>query len=397
MRLYFAAMAVLVTVVPAAARDVTATLHWETPSQPGSETVTVVLDAAGQVLAQQRQDTVSGDSTAAHSFTALPRQAGSLQAGLVLGGQLLAQSAQLHLDGRSITPDLDLHPILALGFRSSWACEDGNVLTLAPVDDGLRATSPRPARRFLDQGDGSFLAADGTRLTDEGPDVTLLPPNGTPVTCARIPAQPILPITAFAADESWQIQLGLEQAVITLPRPDGDQETLDQMTARRTEDGALVFESDAMSLRLSDEYCRLRDGHIPYPVSATLTRRNAPDSSAGCAGAPLRLLQGGTWYVQSLFGVRHDARNPDLTLALSNGQITGRLACNLYVGQAAIKERRLSLTELGITRLACPTALRNLELRFLDALEHADGFDIGNQGELILRSGPITTLTATRR
>ncbi|MGP9791359.1 META domain-containing protein [Roseinatronobacter sp. NSM] len=397
MRLTFAAIAVLATTANAAARDVTATLHWETPAPQGAETVTVVLDSAGQVLAAQRHDTRSGDSTAAHSFTALPRQAGSLQAGLVLDGQLLAQSAQLPLDGRSTTPELDLHPILALGFRSSWACADDTVLTLAPMDDGLRATSPRPARQFLDQGDGSFLAADGTRLNDDGPDVTLLPPDGAPVTCARIPTQPILPITAFAADESWQIQLGLEQAVITLPRPDGDQEMLDQMTARRTDDGALVFDTDTMSLRLSDAYCRLRDGHIPYPVSATLTRRNAPDSSAGCAGAPLRLLQGGTWYVQSLFGVAHGAPNPDLTLAVADGQITGRLACNLYVGQAAIQQGRLSLTDLGTTRLACPTALRNLERRFLDALEHADGFDIGNRGELILRSGPITTLTATRR
>lgn len=88
---------------------------------------------------------------------------------------------------------------------------------------------------------------------------------------------------------------------------------------------------------------------------------------------------------------------PDLTLEVANGQISGRLACNLYVGQVAIVDGALSLSDLGTTRLACPTAKRNLELRLLDALEHADGFDIGNKGELILRSGSVTTLTASRR
>ncbi|MCC5959530.1 MAG: META domain-containing protein [Rhodobacteraceae bacterium] len=398
MRLYLAVIAVLGTVLPVAARDVTASVQWDMTTPPGAETVTVVLNSAGDLLAQQRLDADPDSNTATHSFTALPRQAGSLQAGLVLDGQLLAQSARLQLDGRSAAPELALHPILALGFRSLWACDDDTVLTLAPADQGLRAITPQPARVFLEHDNDSYIADDGTTLHDDGPHITLTASDdAAPVTCARIPAQPVLPINAFAADESWQIELGLEQALITLPRPDGDQDIVDQMKARRTSDGALVFDTDAMSLRLTDEYCLLDNAAIPYPVSAVLTRHVSSVVSRGCAGAPLRLLQGRTWYVDSLFGIRHGPNIPDLTLEVANGQISGRLACNLYVGQAAIVDGALSFTELGTTRLACPTAQRNLELRFLDALEHADGFDIGNRGELILRSGPVTTLTARRR
>lgn len=398
MRLYLAVIAVLGTVLPVAARDVTTSVQWDMPTPPGAETVTVVLNSEGALLAQERLDAPSDSNMATHRFTALPRQAGSLQAGLVLDGQLLAQSSRMQLDGRSAAPELTLHPILALGFRSLWACDDGTVLTLAPTDNGLRALTPQPARLFLEDAEDSYIGDDGTLLHDDGPHITLTPPNDAAlVTCARMPAQPILPITAFAADESWQIELGLEQALITLPRPDGDQDIVDQMKARRTSDGALVFDSAAMSLRLTDEYCQLNNAIIPYPVSAVLTRHVSSVVSNGCAGVPLRLLEGRTWYVESLFGIKHDTGVPDLTLEVANGQISGRLACNLYVGRAAVVDGALSLTELGTTRLTCPTSQRNLELRFLDALEHADGFDIGNRGELILRSGPVTTLTAGRR
>lgn len=398
MRLFLAVMTALATGVPVAARDITATVQWDMPTPQGAETVTVVLNNEGQLLAQQRVDVTPDNNTATHSFAALPRQAGSLQAGLVLDGQLLAQSSQLSLDGRGAAPDLVLHPILALGFRSSWACDDGTTLMLAPAAGGLRAITQQGTMFFHDDGQGRFSAEDGTVLDDDGPSITLTPANGPqPATCARIPAQPILPITARAADESWQIELGLNEALITLPRPDGDQDILDQMTARRTDDGALLFESDAMSLRLTDEACKLDDAIIPYPVSAALTRQTSSAVSRGCAGAPLRLLQGRTWYVNTLFSVPHPTDMPDLTLEVANGQISGRLACNLYVGQVAIVDGALSLSDLGTTRLACPTAKRNLELRLLDALEHADGFDIGNKGELILRSGSVTTLTASRR
>ncbi|MDD7973159.1 META domain-containing protein [Roseinatronobacter alkalisoli] len=400
MRSYLAAMTVLATAAPGIARDVTAAVQWDVPIPHGAEAVAVVRNSAGELLAQQRLDARAHDSTATHSFDTLPRQAASLQAGLVHDGQLLAQSAPVQLNGRSALPDIALYPILALGFRSAWACDDGDVLVLARRMDGLRAISMQPPRLFLpgDDSDENFLASDGTQLQDTGQYIIVTAPDTAPQTCARIPAQPILPITAFAADASWQIDLTREQALVTMPRPDGDHDTIDQMQASRSDDGDIIFASDAMSLRLTDAPCRLAHARTPYPVTAALSRR-AGSESPGCAGSPLSLLHGSAWHVSALFGVPLNAQGadfPDLTLEVMNGQISGRLACNRYVGMAEISDHALSISDLGTTRLACPTALRNLELRFLDALEHANGFDIGNQGELILRSGPMPLLTATR-
>lgn len=397
--------AALAMPVTGMARDLAVTLDWAPTQDQPKEITAVLLDSTGQILAAQHLPVMPGENSANLIFAPLPRQVTHVQAGLVAQGQMRAQTARLELEPGLSDITAMLEPLLALGFRARWLCADGTRIDLAPEGDGLRMTAPAPMRLFSPPPDEDartpLIAADGASLHDQGARLVLQLPDQPETECAPVPFPPVLPVTARAeSEQGWQIDLTLAGAILDIPALPHDPDTKVELLARRDGDGKLSFEGESLTLQLVDQQCRFRMASVPYPITAHLTLSPDTPPSSGCAGNPLTLLTGGSWVVTSLFNAAIDPTQPDmpeLTLEFARDQITGRAACNRYVGTTAIIEEQLRISDLGTTRLACPIALQNLELRFLDALEQATGFDLVGPERLILRAGPVSILTAQRR
>lgn len=402
--------AALAMPVSAHSRDLTVSLDWDVASGPSAEIALVLLDGTGTILAAQHLPVAPDDEQLSLSFPVVPRQAVSVQAGLFERGVIHAQTAPVVLEPGLSEISATLEPLLALGFHTRWLCADGTHIKLAPDGDGLRMTSPPPVKRFVPVADvtpdadspgTALVAPDGARLHEQDARMVLTLPGSSATICAPVPFPPVLPVTARAeSEQGWQIDLTLAGAMLDIPALPHDPERKVELVARHSADGTLRFETEELALKLVDQQCRFRTATVPYPITALLTLSDEHRPSRGCAGDPLALLAGGSWLVTSIFNAPIDPTQPDmpeLTMEFAGKQIAGRAACNRYVGVAAITEERLVISDLGTTRLTCPVALQNLELRFLDALEQATGFDLITPDQLILRTGAVSVLTAQRR
>lgn len=58
----------------------------------------------------------------------------------------------------------------------------------------------------------------------------------------------------------------------------------------------------------------------------------------------------------------------------ADGRLTGHAGCNRFFGSYELTGDRIAIGPLGATRMACPGAVMDLEMAFLEALETADGF-----------------------
>lgn len=391
MRLWLALSLCLVPCLPAAARDLSLSVTWAEPAR--GDIVTVLYLADGNIGAITRNP-VGSDLTALNTMlTDLPRQATSVQVALIDDEKIVAQTAPTPLNRTDSALSLMLLPVLALSLRSVFDCVDLGLATLTTAGQVTRLSLTRDGQdvaRFLSS-DGPLTAPDGTRATLAGTRLTVTARDGTETRCLALPAPPVLPVSARAQDDTWNVAISAASAIVTLP--DGVLPTgtaIAPIDAGQSDEGSIVFRSSQFTLTLRASPCQRGSDTVPYPLSAHLTTAMGA-GTAGCAGSPLDLLLGRAWSVTTLLGI---PVTQDMTMGFAAGQVVGRGTCNRYQANVTFDAGQMHLRNLGTTRVGCATSLRNLELRFLDALERATGFDLGANGMLVLRSGPMPVLTA---
>jgi heat shock protein HslJ len=79
-----------------------------------------------------------------------------------------------------------------------------------------------------------------------------------------------------------------------------------------------------------------------------------------------------------------------ITLTIEDGSLGGTAACNLYGGDAEIKDALLRIGELSVTARGCEPAVMVSEQAYLAALASADA--IGREGAELVLTGPRTEL-----
>ncbi|MFU8897918.1 MAG: META domain-containing protein [Roseinatronobacter sp.] len=401
MRLAFAFLSIISLLAsPALSREGAVTLTWAEAVAEGAEALLLIRTEDGVNSVSLRSPVSDGSTTLAMDLPPLPRTAQTMQAGLIVDGSVVLQSAIAHIADRT-APDLRLalHPNLAIGFSDLWDCEDGQVVGVTRQGDTLDMLRAGVTTTLSGQPDEAalFVADDGSALRFDGNQAELALSGQPAILCRPTLFRPVLPVTATGPAREWRIELGLETAMIDLPGLEDETLSSAGLSLFAPRSGFIDIRATSLSLRLTQARCILSENGLIYPIAAELALLASDTTLAGCAGSPLDLLSGGSWYVTSIFGINLVTNRQDLTLQISDGQISGRGTCNRYVGRAQIDSGRLAFRELGTTRLACAANLRNLELRFLDALEAADGFDLSRDGMLILRAGHMPILTAIRR
>lgn len=399
MRLWLALSLCVIPCLPAAARDLSLAVTWDASASADplpTEIVTVLHLADGTIGGVLRVDVDNDRTTLDQMLTDLPRQTASVQVALVNEARILAQSAPMPLNTRDTDMALTLSPVLALSLRSLFDCGELGQATLSTHGQVTRLSLSRSGAEVarLLATDGVLSAPDGTRAEITGTRLTLTAPDGTGTMCPALPAPPVLPVTARAQDGTWVIAMDATQASVTLPDATlPEDEVIAPVGAGQAAGGAILFNSPQFTLTLRAARCLRGADAVPYPLSARLALVQGAVSD-GCAGSPLDLLVGQAWSVTTLLGI---PVAQDLTMGFLAGQVVGRGTCNRYQANVMFDAGQMHLRDLGTTRVACPTSLRNLELRFLDALEAANGFDFGSDGTLVLRAGPMPLLTARQR
>lgn len=121
-------------------------------------------------------------------------------------------------------------------------------------------------------------------------------------------------------------------------------------------------------------------------------------------------LEGTAWRIVLL----DDAEllpDDDVSIAFADGRVTGRSACNRYMGgfdagslqptapDADAAETDTPITSLAFgaiagTRMACQGRADTLEQQFLAALERVDGYQLDNDGMLRLFAGDAVLIAA---
>jgi heat shock protein HslJ len=388
--------------LPAAALEVQA--EWPGLTEPAT-LVTLVLARDGSVLQHSAEGIGPGSVGTTRDLTPLPRQAARLQMGLVQNGRITQQSPRIAITPTDEQAMLALSAVLALGFHEDFLCDDGTGLTLRPFGDVWAMLEGRTRQLFslLPDPEQRIWQAENGDMFEPGATGLILRRAGQEDAkrCLAIPMRPILPVTAQASDGAWQVTLDMDEVRVSLRKADADipVDGIDGFTVSRdTTSDALVLRSTGISMVLQDIPCRMPAAEVPQPLSARLTLGDA-DAGNGCAGDPIDPLRDARWQVNLLLGIPLPPNTPGvpaLTLEIEGEQITGRGACNRYLGRIAAEDGRLQIRDLGTTRLACPADLQSKELRFLDALEAATGFDLTQDGTLVILSGHVPVLTARR-
>jgi heat shock protein HslJ len=122
---------------------------------------------------------------------------------------------------------------------------------------------------------------------------------------------------------------------------------------------------------------------LPALSMAALAISGCAATSTG-GGSAAATPTGPVWVAEDIGG-RGIIDSSHVTLALDGkGRASGRSGCNHYSGQYRLSGRKLHITQVAGTMMACAPALMDQEKRFLDILARASAWRIEATGALII-------------
>jgi len=187
-------------------------------------------------------------------------------------------------------------------------------------------------------------------------------------------------------------QFSIENETLTLRTPNSESVSRFQLERNARIQHTLSAISSLGSLRaqIVKRVCLDSMTGLPYPyeVSGTLGER----SIRGCGGRPEDLLQGAEWHINTVNGESTGSAIVTLTF-LPNGRIAGSSGCNRYFGQYQMSGEGISISQLGMTRMACAPELAAMERRFTQQITRTRSLTIDSVGALVL-SGSQGTIRA---
>lgn len=125
-------------------------------------------------------------------------------------------------------------------------------------------------------------------------------------------------------------------------------------------------------------------------TAAFLVALTASACGAKTPGGDATRLTGVTWEATEVSG-KPVATPAPVTLAIANGQVSGRSGCNRYSGTVTVSSDRISFGPLMSTKMACAEeGAMQTEMAFLQALSGAETWSLA--GEQFTISGSKGTV-----
>lgn len=262
-------------------------------------------------------------------------------------------------------------------------------LTTTPAASGARYEGTRAdgsAIEFWTKGEGAMLSVAG---------------NASPE-CAQVAA-------ASAADTAeaptgWRARgnepFWMAEVVggeLRWTTPDSPEPRVWAVSSRRSQNGDLTiaasWEGSALALLATKALCRDSMSGMPFPQ--TVTVRVDDRELKGCGGEPIELLIGSEWTVTSVGGATTGERPPTLAFSVE-GRAAGFAGCNRWMAGAVLTGEGLGFDRAATTMMACPDEAMQAEQAFIDALGKVTRHDFDEAGNLLLKAGDTTLITAAR-
>lgn len=212
---------------------------------------------------------------------------------------------------------------------------------------------------------------------------TAAPPAAAPLSYRARGNEPFWSITLDAAELRWQTPDEASPVVwSTLTRA----ARADGFDIAATRNGA------TLALGATRGLCRDSMSGMPYPhhVRVLLDGREFH----GCGGDAIALLAASGWTVTTIGGRAAGAQAPTLRFTME-GRANGFAGCNTWMSGIRLTGEGLAFDRAASTMMACPDAELAQERAFLDALTQVTRHDFDAGGQLLLKAGDTTVVTAT--
>lgn len=134
---------------------------------------------------------------------------------------------------------------------------------------------------------------------------------------------------------------------------------------------------------------------LAVPLLATLTACAVPRAEA--PAAPSAPLVGTAWQLEDISG-RGVLDRVSATLAFPEAnRVAGHASCNRFFGTVAVDQNQhIRFSQIGATRMACPSAVGEQESRYLAALQQAHHYELKGSQLLIYVQGQDLPLRFVR-
>lgn len=190
-------------------------------------------------------------------------------------------------------------------------------------------------------------------------------------------------MTIGAEGSGWMLQLdapltieGEEVHAIEVTAPEG--EKLDDLNEKQ------VTATGAVGHRTGVE-----TGEKPM-LALTEIHASAPKTSGGD-------LASSEWKLVELAGSKLPEDNRATLTFPSDGKVSGNGSCNRFSGTIVITGEHVKVGPLISTRMACPPPGMDTEKQYLDALEHADHYELKGTELAIYTVGSEQPMRFTRQ
>jgi heat shock protein HslJ len=211
------------------------------------------------------------------------------------------------------------------------------------------------------------------------------------------PATVGTPFRATGNEPSWRLDIGSSE--MTLLTNFGQDRLVAATPTAQVSGGATTYvartNQGELTATIVNQLCVDSMSGMPHPQSVTVVVGGK--TLTGCGGEPASLLQGVEWTVVEIGGAPLVAGSKVTLDFAPDGVVSGHASCNSFTGAYALSGEGLAISRVAGTRMMCDAALMDQERRFLDALGGVQGFSIGADGALLLRTGDGRTIKARRR
>lgn len=282
------------------------------------------------------------------------------------------------------------------GFQSTWACGDdrftigfrGNLAVIETDErifelpqaisaDGARFASEDGRNEFWGKGDQATLTLDGVTY----PECEMVEDDNSWTAQGNEPGW-----RAVMANGRFRLDLNYGDDRLDLRLPEAE-----------ISEGAYHYDFAAfgLSFALSDRLCRDDMSGRLFPQTAEL--ETATGVLKGCGGDTMSLLAGPEWTVSEI-GPESVSDSGEVTISVSaDGRISGSAGCNRFMGAVKLGgEGGLEIGPLAATNMACEEPLMALERDFFRAIDVVNGFNIAENGDLLLTADGETVIRAAR-
>jgi heat shock protein HslJ len=217
-----------------------------------------------------------------------------------------------------------------------------------------------------------------------------------PAAPASIQGAPVSLFFARGNEPGWRLDLDRDR--MTLAMQDGTKRTVTPLPAAQRTDAFTRYagrsEGADLTATIFNRRCRdtMTGMHHPNAVEVALGDRKL----SGCGGDPATLLQGAEWTVTGIAGKGLIDRSRATLNFGGDGRVYGRGSCNNYTAEYRLTGEGLTVGKAAGTMMACDPAVMQQESLFLEVLRNVRGFDLREDGALVLRAGDGRTIVARR-